>query len=248
VTRPRGTLVVFAKRPRPGEVKTRMTPPLTPEQAAELYACLLDDVLEATDQIAAACALAPVLAVHPASACAELAARCPPTFRVIGQRGADLGERMEWAVHEAAAADAGAERILLRGSDSPALDVPLVASALDALDTHDLVVCPDRDGGYNLIGLRGPAPGLFAHPMSTSSALEDTLDGARRRGWRIAVQPARFDLDTVEDLRWLAEARAGGAAALCPRTLAYLDERKLWRFAPSGTSRSAPLAASNETG
>jgi hypothetical protein len=252
VTRSRGTLVVFAKRPRPGEVKTRMTPPLTPEQAAELYACLLDDVIEATDKIAAACALAPVLAVHPASACAELAARCPPAFRVVGQRGADLGERMEWAVQEVAAADAdaGVERILLRGSDSPALDAPQVASALDALDTHDLVVCPDRDGGYNLIGLHGPAPGLFAHPMSTSSALEDTLAGARRRGWRIAVQPARFDLDTVEDLRWLAEARAGGAAELCPRTLAYLDERKLWRFAPPGDAvpGAPPLAAPNETG
>jgi glycosyltransferase A (GT-A) superfamily protein (DUF2064 family) len=148
---------------------------------------------------------------------------------------------MEWAVREAAAA--GADRILLRGSDSPALDVSVATSALEALESHDLVVCPDRDGGYNLVGLRRPAPGLFAHPMSTSRVLEDTLEGARRRGWRVAVQPARFDLDTVEDLRWLAAARAEGAEALCPRTLAYLDAQRLWRFAP----QAAPLAHPDET-
>jgi rSAM/selenodomain-associated transferase 1 len=247
VTRPRGSLVVFAKRPRPGEVKTRMTPPLTPEQAAELYAHLLDDVLEVTAQMASACALEPVLAVHPESACAELAARCSAVFRVVGQRGANLGERMEWAVQDAAAA--GADRILLRGSDSPALDVSVAVSALEALDTHDLVVSPDRDGGYNLIGLRRAAPGLFAHAMSTPRALEDTLEGARCRGWRVAVQPARFDLDTVEDLRWLAAARAQGAEALCPRTLAYCDAQRLWRFArlTAADGGDAPLARSDET-
>jgi len=150
-------------------------------------------------------------------------------FRVVGQCGADLGERMEHAVTQAAAA--GSVPILLRGSDSPTLDAASVAAALDALRANDLVVCPDRDGGYNLVGLRGAAPGLFAHPMSTGSALEDTLAGARSRGWRVAQLQARFDLDRVEDLRWLAAARAEGAGALCPRTLAYLDDRDLWRLA-----------------
>lgn len=247
MTRPSGQLIVFAKRPQPGQVKTRMTPPLTPEQAADLYACLLDDVLAVTAQMASACALEPVLAVHPESACAELDARCCAVFRVVGQRGANLGERMEWAVREAAAA--GAERILLRGSDSPTLDVSVATSALEALDTHDLVVSPDRDGGYNLIGLRRAAPGLFAHPMSTRRALDDTLEGARRRGWRVAVQPARFDLDRIEDLRWLAAVRAQGAEALCPRTLAYCDAQRLWRFAPltADDGGAAPLARSDKT-
>jgi hypothetical protein len=67
--------------------------------------------------------------------------------------------------------------------------------------------------------------------MSTRSALEDTLAGARRRGWRVARLPERFDLDRIEDLRHLAAARAEGAGALCPRTLAYLDAHDLWRLA-----------------
>jgi hypothetical protein len=180
-----------------------------------------------------------VLAVQPAAAIAELAGLCPAAFRLRGQRGADLGERMDRAVREAA--DAGSSPILLRGSDSPTLDAASVEAALDALRTHELVVCPDRDGGYNLVGLRGAAPGLFAHPMSTHSALEDTLAGARRRGWRAALLPARFDLDRIQDLHRLAAARAEGAAALCPRTLAYLDAHDLWRLA-GGARGDAPLA------
>jgi rSAM/selenodomain-associated transferase 1 len=243
----RGALIVFAKRPRAGEVKTRMTPPLAPEQAAELYTCLLRDVLETSAAIAGRFELDAVLAVQPASACAELRELCSAAFRVVGQRGADLGERMDHAVQEAA--DAGSAPILLRGSDSPTLDAESVAAALAALRANDLVVCPDRDGGYNLVGLRAAAPGLFAHPMSTRSALEDTLAGARRRGWRVARLPERFDLDRIEDLRWLAAARAQGADALCPRTLAYLDAHDLWRLAncAGAAAGAASLAGSRGT-
>jgi glycosyltransferase A (GT-A) superfamily protein (DUF2064 family) len=203
----------------------------------------LRDALEASAAIAERCDLAPVLAVQPASACAELSELCPAAFRVVGQRGADLGERMDRAVQEAA--DAGSAPILLRGSDSPTLDVACVEAALAALRANDLVVCPDRDGGYNLVGLRVAAPGLFAHPMSTRSALEDTLAGARRRSWRVARLPERFDLDRIEDLRKLAAARAEGEDALCPRTLAYLDAHDLWRLA--GCAGAASLAGSRGT-
>ncbi len=221
-------IVVFAKAPRPGLVKTRMTPPLSPAEAAELYACLLDDVLEATAQIARALGLEVVLTVHPSEACAELARRAPTPFRVVAQTGIDLSQRMEWAVAEAAAAGLGP--ILLRGSDSPALGQAVVEGALGALGECDVVISPDRDGGYNLIGLRRPAPGLFDHPMSTASALADTLARARRQALRTRLLPPGFDLDTVEDLRWLAEAKAHGCTT-CPRTLAFLDERALWRHA-----------------
>jgi len=225
VSAPRGALVVMAKAPQPGKVKTRMIPPLSPRQAAALYACLLDDVLDVSLASAAACALTPVLALHPASACAAFARR-RPAFRVIAQRGADLGERMEHAVDAARAT--GARCVLLRGSDSPTLDGAVFAEALTRLASHDLVVCPDRDGGYNLVGVRASARGLFAHPMSTGRALDDTLAAARRRGWRSCALPPRFDLDRIDDLRWLAEARERGAERLCPRTLAYLDAEGVW--------------------
>jgi rSAM/selenodomain-associated transferase 1 len=226
VNAPRGSIVVFAKAPRPGFVKTRMSPPLTPDQAADLYRNLLDDVLAVTAEFSRGLGLDPVVAVHPPEACREMSGRVAPAFRVVAQRGRHLGERMAWAAREAGAA--GARRILLRGSDSPVLDGDVVAAVLDRLEDHDLAICPDTDGGYSLIGLRRPSAGLFDHAMSTQSVLEDTLANARRLGLRPHVLPPSFDLDAAEDFLCLAEARARGCANLCPRTLAFLDKNDLW--------------------
>ena len=133
---------------------------------------------------------------------------------------------MAWAVRECAAS--GWARVLLRGSDSPTLDAAALASALDELDACDVVLRPDLDGGYNLVGLRGSRPEIFDHPMSTSRALEDTASRARALGLRVRIGEPGFDLDTVSDLRCLARERER-AAPLCPRTLAFLDARDLWR-------------------
>ncbi len=238
-----GVLVVFAKRPVPGRVKTRMCPPLSPEQAAEFYAAMLQDVLEASSVAALSHDLEPVLAIDPPSAASDISRLCPPGFRVVAQRGADLSERMAWAVAQSAAT--GATRILLRGSDSPTLDEEAIGSALRALSDHDLVICPDRDGGYNLIGLRGSTPGLFDQAMSTPSALDDTLSNAERAGLRSHVLPPGFDLDTVQDLRWLADAVAMGRALSCRRTVEYADMHDLWRLAPA--EEAAVLAEPRRT-
>lgn len=222
-------LVVFAKAPRPGEVKTRLCPPFSPEQAAALYACMLDDVLEAS---AAACAdlgVAPILAVHPPEAVAELGRRAPAAFRAVPQRGASLAERMEAAAAEAAAA--GHAPVILRGSDSPTLQTQVLRAALEALTHADLVVAPDPDGGYDLVGLRQPAPGLFDHPMSTDAVLADTLANARTRGLRCQRLAPGFDIDTIEDLGRLAAERREKHSLPCPRTLRFLDEHRLWELA-----------------
>lgn len=228
--RVRGTVLVFAKTPRAGLVKTRMSPPLSPEQAAELYGHMLDDVLAATARFAAELDLEAVLALHPAQDCRELAWRVPHPFRVIAQRGVGLGERMAYAAAEAAAA--GAWRILLRGSDNPALSRLHFEQVLAGLEDCDVVVSPDRDGGYGLLGMRRPAPGLFDHPMSTHTVLDETLANAHRLGLSVRTADPCFDVDTIEDLQLLASARDDGAAELCPRTLAYLDEAGLWALAP----------------
>lgn len=227
-----GTIVVLAKEPRPGRVKTRLCPPLDPAEASELYTRLLEDALEATARFARHLDLEPVLAVHPAGGVAPLA-RCAPTrFRVVRQRGPDLGSRMDWAAREAAAA--GSARVLLRGSDSPLLDEEALRGALAALERVDLVLSPDRDGGYNLAGLRRPIAGLFTHPMSTGSVLEDTLANARRAGLSTELLEPGFDIDTVADLALLAAARTPETGRLCPRTLELLDAGNLWRFAKNG--------------
>ncbi|HXK26128.1 MAG TPA: TIGR04282 family arsenosugar biosynthesis glycosyltransferase [Myxococcota bacterium] len=222
----RGALIVFARRPEPGRVKTRLCPPFTATQACEFYRALLADVLEASAEMADATGLEAVLAVTPAAACAELARCCPPSFRVIAQRGVDLGARMEWAVAEAAAG--GRSPIVLRGSDNPSFSPELLADALSALRDCDLVLGPDLGGGYGLVALRRPAPGLFAHPMGTPTVRDDTLRAASRLGLRAVLLRPHFDLDTSEDLRNLAALRGGPDAARCARSLAYLDEQRLW--------------------
>ena len=126
----RGWLIVFAKAPRPGLVKTRMSPPLSFEESAALYEAILGDVLVATARFAAQLDLESVVAFHPPEAVGELIAHTPPGYRLHPQRGADLAERMAFAVREAAAA--GAERILIRGSDSPGLPLACFEQAAAA--------------------------------------------------------------------------------------------------------------------
>ncbi|NQZ97037.1 MAG: glycosyltransferase [Myxococcales bacterium] len=233
---PPTSIVVFAKRPRPGFVKTRMTPPLSSRQASDLYAHLLDDVLAATAAFSDEQGLFPVLAVHPPEACGELARRAPTGFRVVAQRGVDLSQRMDWAVREAAAG--GARRVLLRGSDSPLLDGAVVREITEALEGSDVAICPDRDGGYNLIGLREPIAGLFDHPMSTRSVLDDTLANAKSLGYSSHVLEPGFDLDTAHDLLLLAAERARRDLKMCHRTLAYLDENRLWEASKKWVAES----------
>lgn len=217
---------MLAKRPEPGHVKTRLCPPLTPVQASEFYAEMLADVLAATAEFCDALDLAPVLAVDPPEACRAMATAAPPSFRVVPQRGAGLAERMAHAVDAQGAA--GAAAILLRGSDSPALDLETVSAALAALETHDLVLCPDLDGGYGLVALRRPAPGLFDHAMSTERVLDDTLARAAELGLRSQLLEPRFDIDTADDLARLFAQRSPALERRCPRTLAYLDAHGLW--------------------
>jgi rSAM/selenodomain-associated transferase 1 len=219
-----GRLIVFAKHPVPGRVKTRMCPPFTPQQAAAFYEEMLRDVLEATAVDAERLGLDAVLYLHPPEACARWREIVP--FPVSAQRGADLGVRMEHAFAEQASS--GAAPLLLRGSDSPVLGQADLIAAREALVDDDLVLRPGRDGGYDLVGLRAPVAGLFDHPMSTGSVLRDTLANAARLGLRVRLLPEGFDIDTVEDLADLKDARERGLVGRCPRTVRFLDRHDLW--------------------
>jgi rSAM/selenodomain-associated transferase 1 len=214
----RSALVVFAKWPEPGQVKTRLCPPFSPDLAAALYGAMLDDVLAAMAREAPALGLELWLAIHPRDRLTDFVRRAPG-YRVVVQQGADLSARMEHVARQAFAE--GVERVLLRGSDSPALAGALLASALTALEGADLALSPDPDGGYSLVALRRFAPGLFAHPMSTGSVLADTLAAARARTLSHALLDPSFDIDRAADLSRLAPDHQ----ELCPRTLAWLGSR-----------------------
>jgi rSAM/selenodomain-associated transferase 1 len=222
----RGWLIVFAKAPRIGLVKTRMSPPLTLEQAAELYDAMLVDVLEASADFAFGLDLTPVLAFYPPNAASELIGRAPPGYRLQAQWGANLGERMANAFAESAAA--GADRILLRGSDSPALGRSVVEAALNQLDAGDeLVLTPDKTGGYGMIGMRRPHSALFDLEMSTPDMYDGTTQIARALGLRYSTTEACFDLDTVGDFRFFDRPQLAQLSDLCPRTVRSMSNPPL---------------------
>jgi len=238
--RSRGAVIVFAKAPQPGRVKTRLCPPLTNELAAAFYACMLGDVLELTSRACMASDLRLILALHPFELRSEIASSAPRQARIVAQRGRDLSERMSWAVAEAAAG--GHTRILLRGSDSPLLSEQALGDALSSLDQHDLAVSPDRDGGYSLLALRKPCSGLFDHPMSTNSVLKQTLANAMAAGLRCSQVESGTDIDTVDDLRNLFDLRHDAIArSRAPRTFEFAARSDLWRFVDEANDESGQL-------
>ncbi|MEZ4355669.1 MAG: TIGR04282 family arsenosugar biosynthesis glycosyltransferase [Myxococcota bacterium] len=219
----RGWLVVFAKAPRPGLVKTRLSPPLSLDQSAALYADMLADVLSVSAAAGRALGLEPVLAHHPPDAAGELVGYAPPGVRLQAQRGRDLGERMANAFAEGFAAGAGC--MLLRGSDSPALEPACIRAALDGLEAgFDLVLTPDLGGGYAMIGLRRPQPSLFEVEMSTDSMRAATIERAERAGLRVSLTAPTPDLDTAADFRSLYALPRDSLLDLCPRTVRTISD------------------------
>jgi len=219
----RGWLIVFAKAPRAGLVKTRMSPPLSLEQASALYAAMLGDVLETSAGVAAELDLEPVLAFHPPDAVAEMIARTPPVFRLHVQRGVGLGERMANAFAEAAAA--GAPFAMLRGSDSPALGYAQIeSSSLHLEQGIDVTLTPDGAGGYAMIGQRAPDPRIFDVPMSTDDMYAKTVSLCADLGLSVYETKPTLDLDRADDLAALESMRPEGSPDLCPRTVEAIAE------------------------
>ncbi|MBY0401659.1 glycosyltransferase [Myxococcota bacterium] len=202
-------------------MKTRMTPPLSPEQAAGLYAAMLGDVLDASLEFARRLELEPFLHFDPPDAREAIASLAPPGYRREPQRGLGLAERMANAFSEAA--ESGCGCLLLRGSDSPALDFEIVEEALTRLEAGaDLVLTPDQGGGYALIGMKEPHLGLFEIRLSTDSVLAETLARARSLGLVAATTRASFDLDVGADLARLDALPPLRSSVLCPHTVEFL--------------------------
>jgi uncharacterized protein len=205
----RRVLAVMAKAPRPGLVKTRLCPPLSPDEAAALARAFLLDVIGQVRSLAAArraIVYAPVDALPMFQALA-------PDFALMAQRGEDLGARLFHAFEDLLAE--GAPGAIVIGSDVPTLPSAVLATALEHLAGADLVLGPSEDGGYYLIGLREPRPALFGDMVwSTAGVFEETMRRARALGLDIAVLPQWFDVDTAADLERLeASLAAPGAGA-----------------------------------
>jgi hypothetical protein len=209
----RAALVIFAKAPIPGQVKTRLCPPLTPDEAATLHGSFVLDTLERTKAAAAAFKLAfdRYLACAPSSA--HVFFRIMEErqgVRLIDQVGEDLGARMA-QIFEILFAR-GYKRVFIVGTDTPSLPLERYQQALAALELHDLVLGPALDGGYYLIGLNRPIPDLFTGiPWSTDQVLKLTQEKAGQLGLKSALLTPWRDIDTIGDLEALIEASATDA-------------------------------------
>lgn len=207
------TLLVIAKRPAPGQTKTRLTPPLTPEQAAQLYECFLQDTLEVMRAVPGVKRLIHYAPDHEA----DYFRRIAPDFGLTPQVGKSLGERLD-NVLTLCLRD-GSRRAVITDSDSPTLPPDYVAQAFECLEEADVALGPCDDGGYYLIGLKRPQPRLLREvKMSTPQVLRDTLALADEEKLRVALLPAWYDVDTIQELRRLeAELRASSSAAHATR-------------------------------
>ena len=190
-------LLVFARVPALGRVKSRLAAGVGPPAALAVYRELLA-ITNAAIVAAGTPAtvwLADTAGPDPTPAeaheWAAHAACCQPE--------GDLGQRMTAAF--AAAFATGAGRVAIIGTDCPGLLGSHLTQAFAALETADVVVGPATDGGYYLLGLRQPQPALFANKTwSTDSVLTDTLADARSLGLRVALLPTLRDVDNAEDL------------------------------------------------
>jgi len=205
-------LIIFAKAPIPGQVKTRLCPPLTPDEAASFHGSLVLDALERSrDAAKRARAKSGRLCLDRFVACAPSASHV--FFKIMEERhgvqlldqiGDDLGARMDQACNAIFAR--GYQRVLVVGTDLPTLPASFYAQALSLLSDHDLVLGPALDGGYYLIGLRRPMPDLFVEiPWSTDQVFALTLKKAEALGLKIGLLPAWRDVDTIDDLLALIE-------------------------------------------
>jgi rSAM/selenodomain-associated transferase 1 len=209
-----------AKRPAPGQTKTRLAPPLSSEQAAALYECFLRDTLDMMRQVPN---VQPAVAFLPAEArpyFAELA----PDFELVRQEGLDLGARLDNALTHYLGL--GYRYVAIMDSDGPTLPVACLNAAFEALAGEaDVVLGPCDDGGYYLIGLKRPAPRLLREVrMSTPSVLDDTLTLAAEEGLHVELLPVWYDVDDVTSLARLVAELADAAPETARHTRAFLRQ------------------------
>lgn len=195
-------VLVFAKLPEPGQVKTRLGGVLGPEQAAGLHRACIADTLAL---------VAPLRGCRkfffhasenaPSDARVGLPA-LPVEWNVAEQRGRDLGTRLEHAF--CTAFRSGARRVVCIGTDTPWMGSQRILQALHWLHEVDVVLGPSLDGGYYLIGTRGPLPILFRRmPWGTSRLYQTTLRTMHRSRLSHRLLPRDFDLDRPRDLERL---------------------------------------------
>ena len=195
-------IVIFAKAPVPGEVKTRLIPALGPDGAARLAASMLEHTIA---EALAADVGAVELCASPGPQASAWDGFLPTGVLMTDQGRGSLGERLARATDRVIREG---ERILLIGSDCPALDATRLRAAAAQLASHDALMHPAEDGGYALLGLSRFDPILFAGiPWSTPAVAALTIARIEALGWSLHLAASLRDIDEPEDLEWLSANR-----------------------------------------
>lgn len=211
---PRPVVAIFAKAPIPGQVKTRLTPALRAEEAADLYRALLLDTIEVVESTQASV----TIAFTPSTARRPLERLLGRRRHLLAQPPGDLGARLEGVL--GLMQESGGKRLLVIGSDCPGLTPERILEAWRALESAPVVLGPALDGGFYLLGVTQPVTGLLRDvPWSTGRVLEATRARLLERGLLVHELAEERDLDTPRDLfEWFAAARQAGLEATYPRT------------------------------
>ena len=212
------TLVIMAKAPRLGSVKTRLTESLSPKAVTELYRCLLNDTID----LAQALDHVEIAMMCPASDVDDLSRAVAKTVRIVPQTGQGLAAGLASVFNHFATS--GQQRVIAFNSDSPHLPPSVLETAFDVLEASDLVVGPTHDGGYYLVGAKASHSDLFASDgMGTANALEALLTRARALGLSVHLADPFYDIDVESDLTRLASELLRSPAR-APRTAAWLKQ------------------------
>jgi rSAM/selenodomain-associated transferase 1 len=224
------TLVIMAKAPRPGTVKTRLTRSLSIEAAAELYCRFLEDTIA----LARSLSDVEVAILCPAADVAELKTFARGAVAVVPQTDEGLAAGLTSVFAHFTAR--GPRRVVAFNSDSPHLPSSILEAAFETLNSHDVVVGPTHDGGYYLVGAKTAHPTLFDNDgMGTTSALDALLARARGLQLSVAFTVPFYDVDVESDLtRLAAELRVAPQRA--PRTSAWLER---WDQSPAQSRTAA---------
>ncbi len=192
-------LIIFAKNPIPGKVKTRLSPQIAPPDAAELYKAFIADI--AINALQLKCDRV-VVAYTPLDAEPSFHGICEQSINYMPQEGRDLGERMKNAFR--CAMDEGSTRTVIIGTDSPTLPVSYIQDAFSALERVPITIGPTFDGGYYLIGLSEQNDDIFdGVEWSTSSVFSQTLTRIKTAKKQFYLLPPWYDVDTPNDLEFL---------------------------------------------
>jgi uncharacterized protein len=227
-------VAIFCKTPSPGFSKTRLSPPLQPEDCSLLSACFIQDLTATIAEATAGSVDIPFAVYTPAGSEAALQSLLQPGFQLHLQCEGDFGTRLHRATLELL--ERGYAGVILVNSDSPTLPVEILRAAIAAVRRQDAVVLgPAIDGGYTLIGLSRPHAHVFADiPWSTSEVYRQTLQRAAEIRVPVTELPTWYDVDDEATLR-LLEAELGGErpafaetglkGAPAPASRAFLRQR-----------------------